>query len=108
MANPTRSKSRGTVNSFLNEKIRTATDLDNLDVLMRNLQDQQELQKQQVSILAVPMMVLRRDRMLTTYLLAADSYAKQKRSSGMRQRPRTIMQKQFITRRKRSKRGRKI
>ena len=48
MANPIRSKSRGTVNSFLNEKIRTASDLDSLDVLLHNLQNQQELQKQQV------------------------------------------------------------
>lgn len=62
MTNPIRSKSRGTVNSFLNEKIRTAPDLDNLDVLLQNFQNQQELQKQQVGTFDP---ARKRDRLLT-------------------------------------------
>ncbi|KAL1957975.1 hypothetical protein VTO42DRAFT_5367 [Malbranchea cinnamomea] len=38
----------GTVDSFLNEKIRTTADLDNLEDLLKNLEEQQELQRKQL------------------------------------------------------------
>jgi hypothetical protein len=48
MANFGAGKMTEKLESFLNEKIRTSTDLDSLDALIQSLQDQQELQKQQV------------------------------------------------------------